>query len=64
MPKTYIPSMVTDVHALNVYFARYGSALRAAVAIAAPSALEPLETLIAAVAAIDALRELLTPIGE
>lgn len=56
MAKTFVPSMVTDVHDLNVYLTRYGSTILAATALLNPTAVPLVEALIASVAALDALR--------
>lgn len=57
--KTFVPSMITDVHDLHVYLTRYGATIIAAVTVISPEAVPVVQTLIAAVAAADALRETL-----
>jgi hypothetical protein len=57
MARNYIPTMLVDVHKLNVYFTRYGFIIRPAVHAIDPELDAPLEALIVAVSALDAAQE-------
>jgi predicted nucleic acid-binding protein len=62
--KTYIPSEVKQVHELAQFMTRYNSVLRAAVALADPSAITAYDALYSAIVAFDAFREALVPLAD
>lgn len=62
MAKTYVPSIVLNIHQLAIYITKYNSVLRAAIATLDPEAVAVYDTLASAVLAFDALRETLYPL--
>lgn len=64
MARTYVPTMLRDIHQLAVYLVRYNAAIRVAIAFADPSALAAYESLYASVIALDGLREALVDEGD
>lgn len=63
MSKTYVPKLVRDVHELAIYMARYNRVVRPALSVLDTDAVTAYDALYAAVLAIDALAEVLTPIA-
>lgn len=63
MAKTYIPSLMREVHKLSVFLARYNSILRPAISIADPDAVAAYDDLRNAVTALDAVYQVLYPLG-
>lgn len=61
MPKTYVPSMVRDIHQLALYLVRYNSVIRVALGVLDPDSVSLYDSLYSAVLALDALRETLAP---
>lgn len=64
MPKTYVPTLCTEVHSLAVFLTRYNSTIRTFLDAFHPELVEAYTTLFNAVIAIDAVREQLCPKGD
>lgn len=63
LAKTYVPSLMNDIHEIAVYLARYNSTIIAAITVIDPSALEAYNAVYTAILALDAFKQQLTPLG-
>jgi hypothetical protein len=62
MAKTYLPTMVDDIHKSTVFLSEHNAIIRAAISALDPSALPAYDAALAALLALDALRATLNPI--
>lgn len=62
MPKKYYPKLFDEVHALNVYLARYNAVITVTLGLVNPGSLVQYEALRAAVVAFDELRATIDPL--
>jgi len=61
--KTYVPTVVTDVHSLAVFITKNRSTLRIAITVLDPAALPVFDAMCTGILAFDALRDELYPIA-
>lgn len=61
MARTYVPTMVLEVRQQAIYIARYGSVIRAAIAVLEPAAVAAFDAYATAVVGLNAFFETLYP---